>query len=361
MPRLSDSMEEGTILHLDEAGRGRDRGRRRDRRNRDRQGEHGLRERRGRDADRDPGRGGGDVADRDSDCAGRGFGRGLRAPSRGSWRRASADADCVLGPPAPPAGERQSERRPKPAERRPSGRRAGQSFAGRARMAKEKGVDLASIQGSGPGGRIVKADVKKAARRLARRRGRGADGRAPRGRRGRSAAGPEPAAETAKGQVDVRGPLEAAVDDRAADGGVEGDGAALLPGSGDRHEPGGRGAGADQGGGGRGRGRALLQRHGRQGLRAGAARAPAGQRRLPRRPLRALLAGQRRRRGRRPGRARRPDRLRRRPQGPAADRHRLAGAGAAGPRRARSPRRSSRAAPSPSPTWGCTGSTTSAP
>ena len=45
----------------------------------------------------------------------------------------------------------------------------------------------------------------------------------------------------------------------------------------------------------RGRGRALLQRHGRQGLRAGAARAPARQRRLPRRPLRALLAGQRRR------------------------------------------------------------------
>ena len=34
---------------------------------------------------------------------------------------------------------------------------------------------------------------------------------------------------------------------------------------------------------------------------------------------------------------------------------------AAGPRRARSPRRSSRAAPSPSPTWGCSGSTTSPP
>ena len=40
---------------------------------------------------------------------------------------------------------------------------------------------------------------------------------------------------------------------------------------------------------------------------------------------------------------------------------RVAGAGAEGPRRARSRRRSSRAAPSPSPTWGCTGSTTSAP
>jgi pyruvate dehydrogenase E2 component (dihydrolipoamide acetyltransferase) len=31
------------------------------------------------------------------------------------------------------------------------------------RIAKEKGVDLSAIQGSGPGGRIVKADVKKAA------------------------------------------------------------------------------------------------------------------------------------------------------------------------------------------------------
>ena len=48
MPRLSDSMEEGTILQLDEDGRGRGRGRRRAGRDRDRQGEHGLRERRRR-------------------------------------------------------------------------------------------------------------------------------------------------------------------------------------------------------------------------------------------------------------------------------------------------------------------------
>ena len=44
MPRLSDSMEEGTILQLAEAGRRRGRGRRRAGRDRDRQGEHGLRE-----------------------------------------------------------------------------------------------------------------------------------------------------------------------------------------------------------------------------------------------------------------------------------------------------------------------------
>ena len=42
-----------------------------------------------------------------------------------------------------------------------------------------------------------------------------------------------------------------------------------------------------------------LQRHGRQGLRAGAARAPARERQLPRRRAAAALARQRRRRGRR--------------------------------------------------------------
>ena len=82
----------------------------------------------------------------------------------------------------------------------------------------------------------------------------------------------------------------------------------------------------------------------RQGLRAGAARAPARQRRLPRRALRALLAGQRRGRRRRPGRPRRPHRLRRRPQGPAADRLGVARPGRSASATARSPRPSSPAA-----------------
>ena len=82
----------------------------------------------------------------------------------------------------------------------------------------------------------------------------------------------------------------------------------------------------------RGRGGAVVQRHGGEGVRDRAARVPARQRRLPRRQVGALLAGQRRDRGRRPGRARRADDLRRRPQGPAADRHRGAGAGGAGAR-----------------------------
>ena len=87
-----------------------------------------------------------------------------------------------------------------------------------------------------------------------------------------------------------------------------------------------------------GRGGAFLQRHGRQGLRDRPAGVPESQRRLPRRALRALLAGQRRRRRRRRGSAGRADGLRRRQEGPAADRRRH-------PRRRRqSPRRLGHAA-----------------
>ncbi|HEX4669308.1 MAG TPA: dihydrolipoamide acetyltransferase family protein [Solirubrobacterales bacterium] len=56
------------------------------------------------------------------------------------------------------------------------------------RIAKEKGVDLSTIQGSGPGGRIVKSDVKKAATSVA---GPANDGPGP------SSVSPE----TAKGEV----------------------------------------------------------------------------------------------------------------------------------------------------------------
>ena len=246
-----------------------------------------------------------------------------------------------------------------------SGRRAGQSFAGgEAAGEGARASTWRSIQGSGPGGRIVKEDVKKAAApRVARRRvPRGAEARRRARAAARPAATPVPSrARDRQGPGHLRGPVEAAVDDRAADVGVEGDGAALLPGGRDRHEPGGRGAGAAEGGGRRGRGGALLQRHGRQGLRAGAARAPAGQRRLPRRALRALLAGQRRGRRRRPGRAGRPHRLRRRPARACGRSPPTRGRWPQRVRDGRSPRRSSPAAPSPSPTWGCTGSTTSAP
>jgi pyruvate dehydrogenase E2 component (dihydrolipoamide acetyltransferase) len=76
------------------------------------------------------------------------------------------------------------------------------------RIAKEKGLDLSTIEGSGPGGRIVKSDVKKAAASSAGDAGAGG----PRGAEdastvgdaaavGPTAEGSAPSPETAKGQV----------------------------------------------------------------------------------------------------------------------------------------------------------------
>ena len=68
------------------------------------------------------------------------------------------------------------------------------------RLAKEQGIDLTAIQGSGPGGRIVKKDVKAAAAAVG---DAGAGDAAAAGPAARTA-GPSPVAgETAKGQVTV--------------------------------------------------------------------------------------------------------------------------------------------------------------
>jgi pyruvate dehydrogenase E2 component (dihydrolipoamide acetyltransferase) len=68
------------------------------------------------------------------------------------------------------------------------------------RLAADLGVELARLEGSGPGGRIVKADVEAAA-------GRGAPAPAREAERPRAPAAPEPARvaapETAKGEVEV--------------------------------------------------------------------------------------------------------------------------------------------------------------
>jgi pyruvate dehydrogenase E2 component (dihydrolipoamide acetyltransferase) len=70
------------------------------------------------------------------------------------------------------------------------------------RIAKEKGVDLAAIQGSGPGGRIVKKDVKKAASSAGDTAGEPAMA-GPAG----ATAGPDPSSpETAKGEVTIEEP-----------------------------------------------------------------------------------------------------------------------------------------------------------
>jgi pyruvate dehydrogenase E2 component (dihydrolipoamide acetyltransferase) len=111
--------------------------------------------------------------------------------------------DSNGAPPAPPAEEPTPE--PVTAEESPAAKPVSPSEDGdrikaspvARRIAKEKGVDLSTIQGSGPGGRIVKSDVKKAAVSSAGDAGAG------------DAATPGPAAETAgpitpetaKGQV----------------------------------------------------------------------------------------------------------------------------------------------------------------
>ena len=176
-------------------------------------------------------------------------------------------------------------------------------------MAKENGVDLSTLTGSGPGGRIVKADVE----------GTPAAGPvAPTGAPAAEAA----AAETAKGQTTYQDlsrlqqviarrmaeskataphfylqaeiDMSAAVEARARIKAMAAEGE-VVPSFND-----------------------MVVKACALALRA----LPARQRRLQGRALRALLTGQRRRRRGRPGRPRRPHRLRRRPQGPAGDRRR---------------------------------------
>jgi pyruvate dehydrogenase E2 component (dihydrolipoamide acetyltransferase) len=104
---------------------------------------------------------------------------------------AVAEASSGVGPPTvPPAGEGSEDSRDEDgagdsAARSNDGERVKASPVAR-RIAKEKGVDLSTIEGSGPGGRIVKSDVKKAATAAAA---------------GPAAEGSAPSPETAKGQT----------------------------------------------------------------------------------------------------------------------------------------------------------------
>ena len=238
------------------------------------------------------------------------------------------------------AGSGRKDRGPQTAD----GRRAPQAAAGRRQslMAASRlrplragwlGTSRASSSrcaAPGPGGRIVKADVEAAA-------GAGAPPRAaarPRRRLPAPTAAAAPAPASAKGEVAGRRAHPPPADGRAAHGRVEGDGPALLPRDRDRHDGGGRRARAAEADRRRRAARSDLQRHGREGLRARAARVPARQRLLPRRPLRALLARQRRRsRSRRSDALVVPDDLRRRPQVARRDRRGRARARAQGARR----------------------------
>ena len=192
------------------------------------------------------------------------------------------------------------------------------------RIARERGVDLATLSGSGPGGRIIKADVEGAGAAAAPAAAPTAQAAPP--------AGAAERPETAKGtvavieltklqqtvsrrmaeskataphfylqaEVDMTRAVEARAALKAAAGPEE-----VVPSFND-----------------------MVIKAAAIALR----RVPARQRRLSRRPLGALFAGQRRDRGRRGRGAGRADDLRRRQEGPAPDRDRGAGARRAGAR-----------------------------
>ena len=209
------------------------------------------------------------------------------------------------------------------------------------RMARELGLELAALEGTGPGGRIVKADVEAAASgdgQAPRRTEAPAEAEAapaePRPRRSRREE-PAPAAEkaevpppavadegqTGRGEVthEDLSRLQQTVARRMAESKATAPEFVLTPRStwrtavelrkqlkaaaGDAPAP-------------------SYNDFVVKAARARAARVPARERRLPRREVRALLARQRRRGGGRPGRAPRPHRVRRRPQVARSDRAR---------------------------------------
>jgi pyruvate dehydrogenase E2 component (dihydrolipoamide acetyltransferase) len=104
-----------------------------------------------------------------------------------------AEASSGMAPPAaPPAGGSESADAEAPAAPavREGGERVKASPLAR-RLAQEKGLDLSALAGSGPGGRIVKADVEKAE----------AAAPPPPAAAAPAAAAPPPSPETAKGET----------------------------------------------------------------------------------------------------------------------------------------------------------------
>ncbi len=258
---------------------------------------------------------------------------------------APVEAEAVAAPaPAAPAAEPELEFVASAASAAPAAAASGSGGRVKAspvarRTAAQLGVDLANVVGSGPDGRIVKADVVAA--------GNGGAARAPRHRRARL----EGLRRGARADPRAAG-------HRAADGRREGDGPRVP---GDRRggcRGGVRSARAAARPGGAA---AVGQRPRDQGLRARPAHAPRRQRRLRRRAFRALRACQHRRCGGRRRHARRADRVRRRHQAADGDRGRDPRSSRRRSATARSPRRSSRAPPSPSRTSGCSASRASPP
>ena len=160
------------------------------------------------------------------------------------------------------------------------------------RMARELGVELARLEGSGPGGRIVKADVQAAAESGAPAPDDGAE----RGEAAQAAPAeaPQRAPEPQRGEAGPKGEaeiqeltrLQQTVSRRMAESKATAPDFSIsltvdMTLAVELRDP-------PQGGL---RPGALVQRHGRQGRGHGAARAPARQRRLPRRQVGALRRG----------------------------------------------------------------------
>ncbi len=110
------------------------------------------------------------------------------------------------------------------------------------RMAHDLGVELATLEGTGPGGRIVKADVEAAVQNGGKTT-EAAPAEEPRAR------GPQAGRDDRPGQGrdNCRGPHPRSADDRAPDGGVQGDRARVRPHLRGRHGGGGRVPQAAQG------------------------------------------------------------------------------------------------------------------
>ena len=103
------------------------------------------------------------------DGAGEGDGEGSEAAPAGPVgavppQPAVAKASSAVGPPTPPPADEEPEVADGAGagEEAPKDERVKASPLAR-RLAKEKGIDLSGVAGSGPGGRVVKADVEAAA------------------------------------------------------------------------------------------------------------------------------------------------------------------------------------------------------
>ena len=323
MPALSPTMERGQPRQVAEEGGRQGQVRRRHRRDRDRQGDDGGRGRRRGHARprsscrRHRGRAG-QPADRAACRRRRGQGRAPaarqppRLPRRGQGRspQPAAAARAAAG------GGRGSRAR---AAGRSGAAADGERTAGERvfasplarRIAKEAGIDLAALHGSGPHGRVVKADVEARWRAAPPALRRGATAAAPAPRRG---AGVAPACRTSRCRSCSAGLLRGsparrhAQDHRAPADRGEADDPAFLPDARLRHRRAAGAARGDQCRRAEGQGRqaglqALGQRLRHQGAGAGAAARAGRQCLLDRqRHAQAQACRCRRRRGD-PGRA----------------------------------------------------------